>query len=74
MLNPSETLRNEWDRFVRYNQRDLEAAGILDGGMVNQTALARLLTGAVWQLHSRLAEIERRLRGEGDLPAPHPAP
>ncbi len=66
VLNPAETIRNEWDRFVRYNQSDLEAAGILDGGMVNQTALARLLTGAVWQLHSRLAEIERRLRGEGD--------
>jgi hypothetical protein len=29
--------------------------------MVNQSALTRLLTGAVWQLHSRIAELEARL-------------
>ena len=39
----------------------LEAAGIVEGTMVNQTALTRLLTGAIWQLHSRIAELENRL-------------
>ncbi len=59
-LNPADVVRNEWDRFVEYNRADLEAAGILEGEMVNQTALGRLLTGAVWQLHSRLAALEGR--------------
>jgi hypothetical protein len=60
-LNPAAVIRNRFDDFVAYNRADLEAAGIVEGTMVNQTALARLLTGAIWQLHSRIAELEARL-------------
>ena len=54
-------IRNRFDDFVTYHRGDLEAAGIVEGTMVNQTALTRLLTGAMWQLHSRIAELEERL-------------
>ncbi len=60
-LNPAAVIRNRFDDFVAYNRADLEAGGIVEGTMVNQTALARLLTGAIWQLHSRIAELEARL-------------
>ena len=64
-LNPAAVIRNRFDDFVAYNREDLEAAGIVEGTMVNQTALARLLTGAIWQLHSRIAELEERLARRG---------
>ena len=64
-LNPAAVIRNRFDDFVAYNRADLEAAGIVDGTMVNQTALTRLLTGAIWQLHSRIAELEDRLARRG---------
>jgi sulfur carrier protein ThiS len=60
-LNPAAVIRNRFDDFVTYHRGDLEAAGIVEGTMVNQTALTRLLTGAMWQLHSRIAELEERL-------------
>ncbi|MBX7252840.1 MAG: hypothetical protein K1X50_12740 [Candidatus Promineofilum sp.] len=60
-LNQEAVIRNRFDDFVTYNRADLEAAGIVEGTMVNQTALTRLLTGAIWQLHSRIAELEDRL-------------
>ena len=63
-LNPAGVIRDEWDRFVNYNRHDLEAAGILDGTMVNQTALGRLLTGAVWQLARRVAALETGVNRE----------
>ena len=64
-LNPAAVIRNRFDDFVAYNREDLEAAGIVEGTLVNQTALTRLLTGAIWQLHSRIAELEDRLARRG---------
>ena len=64
-LNPAAVIRNQFDAFVTYNRADLEAAGIVDGTMVNLTALTRLLTGAIWQLHSRIAELEAQLGRTG---------
>jgi len=64
-LNPAAVIRNRFDDFVTYHRGDLEAAGIVEGTMVNQTALTRLLTGAIWQLHSRIAELEERLARRG---------
>lgn len=60
-LDPAGVIQNEWDTFVGYNRADLEKTGILEENMVNQTALSRLLTGAIWQLASRIAELEKRL-------------
>jgi hypothetical protein len=54
----SQTIEGTWDRFVTYNREHLESAGILAGDFVNGAALNRLLTGAIWQLHERVAELE----------------
>ena len=59
-LDPAGVIQSEWDKFVDYNRADLERAGILDGSMVNQTALTRLLIGAVWQLSGRIQTLEAR--------------
>ncbi|MFO7662837.1 MAG: hypothetical protein R6X18_09615, partial [Chloroflexota bacterium] len=54
----SQTIEGTWDRFVTYNRDHLEEAGILAGDFVNGAALNRLLTGAIWQMHERIAELE----------------
>lgn len=56
----SGVIKGEFDEFVRYNKQHLEEAGIVHGTMVNQTALSRLLAGAIWQLHQRLARLESK--------------
>jgi hypothetical protein len=61
-----DTIRTEFDDFVRYNEDDLVRLGVLgdrveNGGLVNGAQVQRLLVGAVWQQHQRIAEIERRL-------------
>jgi hypothetical protein len=54
-----EVIDGAFDRFVTYNRADLERAGIVSaGGFVNLTRHTRLLNGAIWQLHQRLARLE----------------
>ena len=59
-----DTVREEWDQFIGYNEADLIRLGILggtiaDGGMTNVTQLQRLHNGALVQLHTE----NRKLRG-----------
>jgi hypothetical protein len=61
--NPDEMF-GEW---VRYKRDDLERANIAvfgdDGGMfINYTALARLHSGALWQVGKRIERLENALR------------
>jgi hypothetical protein len=59
-----DIIRDEWDKYVDYNENDLVKAGVLgdtvaNGGLVNGAAMQRLHTGAIWQLntkHMSLAE------------------
>lgn len=61
-LAPGATIRSEFDRFLRYNRDDLIVAGILSTeGFYNESALLRLLTGAIWQQYMRLAYVEQML-------------
>jgi hypothetical protein len=54
-----DLVESAWDRFVTYQRDDLRRAGIVsDGGFVNLTKHTRLLNGAIWQLHMRLAALE----------------
>ena len=46
-----------------YGRSELEAAGLVDGEMVSLNGLGRLLTGALGQLHQRVAALERRGAG-----------
>jgi len=68
-LSTGGAIASEFDKFVQYNQEDLIAARILgsDGRMINTTQLQRLHNGAIWQLHRRIAQLEKELRnGERD--------
>ena len=60
LLSP-EAIRTTFDDFVQYNRDDLEAAGLISGTMVNQSGFIRLHSGAIWQLHKRIAQLEAQL-------------
>jgi len=67
-----DIIRDEWDKYVDYNEADLVKAGVLgdtvaNGGLVNGAAMQRLHTGAIWQLntkHMSLVEEVASLRGD----------
>lgn len=74
---PKNILRTEFDKFVRYNRADLERLGVAhfnDGPgqdgivFINGAALARLHSGAIWQLSTKLQTLASRLVAAG-LPA-----
>ncbi|MCP5018921.1 MAG: hypothetical protein GY938_27135 [Ketobacter sp.] len=52
---------SQWDRFIEYNRETLESAGIIKGDFISLQAMQRLTSGAVWQLHTRIAQLEARL-------------
>jgi parallel beta-helix repeat protein len=60
-------VRSQFDDWVQYNATDLERAGIIhpeaeDGSrMYSITALQRLHNGAIWQLGTRIQELEDKL-------------
>jgi hypothetical protein len=57
---PEQAIRTRFDEFVEYGRDDLEAAGILSPeGFLNQTQLARLLTGTTWQLY-QMVELAKQ--------------
>ncbi len=57
-----DLIESAWDKFVNYNRNDLVRAGILsEGGFVNLTKHTRLLNGGMWQLFTRVKELEARL-------------
>ena len=67
---PDAIIRDEWDKFVDYNEQDLIAAGVLGkegkNGLTNTSQLMRLHTGAIWQQstkHMSLVEEVESLRG-----------
>jgi hypothetical protein len=60
-------IRNEWDKFVQYNERDLVDTGILgdtieNGGLLNMTGLMHLQSGAIWQGFVRHKELEVKVK------------
>jgi hypothetical protein len=65
-------VRDRWDDWVNTSEQDLVDIGILgaplsEGGLVNYSGLARLNTGAIWQLntkHMSLAEEVNSLKAE----------
>lgn len=69
MSRTDRLIRSKWDDFVRYNVEDLKRAGILSDPLpgkgdplVNVTQLQRLHNGALWQLGTRVMELEERNR------------
>lgn len=53
-------IKDEWDNWVRYNRDTLVEAGIMSPeGFYNESALTRLLVGAVWQIGKRLMVLEQ---------------
>ena len=68
-----DTIRTEFDDFVKYNEDDLIKAGVLgdtveNGGMTNVTQLQRLHNGALWQSYVREKQLEQRVESlEGKL-------
>ena len=51
-------IQNKWDQFVSHNEDDLGELGLVVNGMTNMTGMMQLHNGALWQLHSRIAELE----------------
>lgn len=73
LVRGGDTVRNEWDEFVQYNEADLIRFGILggavaDGGMTNVTQLQRLHNGALVQLNTALQRTQRAFRHLIDNP------
>jgi hypothetical protein len=66
-------IRDEWDKFVQYNEQDLVDSGILgdtieNGGLLNMTGLLHLHNGALWQSYVREKQLEQRVESlEGKL-------
>jgi hypothetical protein len=61
-------IRDEWDKYVDYNEADLVKAGILgdtvaNGGLVNGAAMQRLHTGAIWQLNTKHMSLAEKVDG-----------
>jgi hypothetical protein len=54
---PDAIIRDEWDKFVDYNEQDLIAVGVLGAegknGLTNTSQLMRLHTGAIWQQNTK---------------------
>jgi hypothetical protein len=75
--NDAGIIRDEWDKFIRYNEEDLIRVGVIsdtiaNGGMTNQSQLIRLYGGAIWQaatkrkaLEARVETLEQRLLAAG---------
>jgi len=66
-------IRDDWDKFVQYNEQDLVDSGILgdtieNGGLLNMTGLLHLHNGALWQGHVRQKQLEQKVESlEGKL-------
>lgn len=61
-LSPRTAVRSTFDQFLQHNRQDLIAAGVLhESGFYNESALTRLHSGAIWQLHQRIAKLEERV-------------
>jgi len=66
--NPAGIIRTEFDDWLKYNRRDLEAARIASfddkSVFVNYTGLARLHSGAIWSMYTALrkfvSEVEKK--------------
>jgi hypothetical protein len=54
----SNAIENKWDKFVSHNADDLHNLGLVVNGMTNMTGMMQLHNGALWQLHSRISELE----------------
>ena len=64
----NDIIRDEWDKYVDYNEADLVKAGILgdtvaNGGLVNGAAMQRLHTGAIWQLNTKHMSLAEKVDG-----------
>jgi hypothetical protein len=63
-----DIIRDEWDKYVDYNEADLVNAGVLgdtvaNGGLVNGAAMQRLHTGAIWQLNTKHMSLAEKVDG-----------
>jgi hypothetical protein len=52
---------SQWDKLITYNRKHLEAAGVLVGDFISVQGMQRLTSGAIWQLHERIAQLEAQL-------------
>lgn len=60
--SPAGLIRSKFDEWVRYNRDDLERLGLLSpGGFINVTGMQALHSGAIWELHRRIKELEMRV-------------
>jgi len=64
--NRKGIIRDEWDEFVKYNERTLIEAGIYstprsEGGLLNVSQLLRAQSGAIWQQAKRIMALEQKL-------------
>ena len=62
---PDAIIRDEWDRFIDYNEQDLIAAGVLGSegrrGLTNTSQLMRLHTGPIWQQNTKHMSLVERV-------------
>jgi len=61
-----DTIRSEFDQFVKYNEKNLIEAGILgdtmaNGGLTNMSQLMRLQNGAIWQNYTYTKQLEQKV-------------
>jgi hypothetical protein len=59
-------VRDKWDDFVHYKEQDLIDAGVLgaplsQGGLTNNTQLAKLHNGAIWQGYTRQMALQEEV-------------
>jgi len=76
----SGLINTRWDDFINYNECTLIDLDLLGGprigvdpseqGLINYTGMVRLHSGAIWQLHSKLADQQEEITAlKGQLQA-----
>ena len=58
---------SKWDEAIQANAKDLKTLGVLssEGDFYNMQRMNDLLGGAIWQLATRVFDMEQRLLPEG---------
>ena len=64
VMAPKEIIQNEFDKYIKYNKKTLEDAGLLGKGkdpLVCLTGMQRLHNGAIWQQYTEMQKIKNVL-------------
>jgi len=66
MLLSPDAIRTDYDDSVQYTRKDLEEIGLIKGEHRNRSKQTATNSGAIWQLHQRIADLEKMVKDMGN--------